>query len=254
MWQKLALLLAVAVAMPAAAVAAWLFLATGDAEQPSGPPTAVIVDQLSLTAPNPDFREQATSMLEANGYTVDYFPGEVVTVDFYRGLPAHDYDLVLLRAHAAGTDFGDDQKTNDVTLFTSERVTPDKHAEEQRGRLLKGVGYTRQQMEQGDLLFGIPPAFVEHRMRGDFDGADVVLMGCDVLRAEDMAQAFVGRGAGTVVGWSRTVTAEHTDAATLSLLRHMLEDGLSAEDAAAAAMAEVGPDPYYDAEFLSYTP
>ncbi len=32
----------------------------------------------------------------------------------------------------------------------------------------------------------------------------------------------------------------------------MLEDGLSAEDAAEAAMAEVGPDPYYDAEFLSY--
>ena len=34
----------------------------------------------------------------------------------------------------------------------------------------------------------------------------------------------------------------------------MLDEGLSTEDAAETAMDEVGPDPYYDAEFLSYTP
>ena len=243
-----------AIAIPAAAIGAWLFLAVGDADEPSGPPTAVIVDQLSLTAPNPGFREEATSMLEASGYTVDYVPGEAVTVDYYRELPTHGYDIVLLRAHAAGSDFASEAPTDDVTLFTSEPVSAEAHAEEQRGRLVKGVGYTAQDMEAGNILFGIPPAFVEHRMRGGFEGADVVLMGCDVLRAENMAEAFVERGAGTVVGWSRTVTAEHTDAATLSLLGYMLEDGLSAEEAAEAAMAEVGPDPYYDAEFLSYTP
>ena len=240
---------ALAIVVSAVAVGAWLLL--GGSDEPPGPPTAAIVDQLSLTAPNPEFAEEATALLEEAGYEVDYFPGEEVTVDFYRELPTHGYDLVLLRAHAAGTDFGDDEKTSDVTLFTSEAVS-EKYGKEQRSRLVRGVGYTAQQMEAGDLLFGIPPAFVEHAMHGDFDGATVVLMGCDVLRAENMAQAFVERGADTVVGWDRTVSASHTDAATLSMLRHMFDEELSAQDAAEAAMAEVGPDPYWEAEFLSY--
>ena len=240
---------ALAIVVSAVAVGAWLLL--GGSDEPPGPPTAAIVDQLSLTAPNPEFAEEATALLEEAGYEVDYFPGEEVTVDFYRELPTHGYDLVLLRAHAAGTDFGDDEKTSDVTLFTSEAVS-EKYGKEQRSRLVRGVGYTAQQMEAGDLLFGIPPAFVEHAMHGDFDGATVVLMGCDVLRAENMAQAFVERGAGTVVGWDRTVSASHTDAATLSMLRHMFDEELSVQDAAEAAMAEVGPDPYYDSVFLSY--
>ena len=38
----------------------------------SGPPRAAIVDQLSLTVPNPDFVESATETLERAGYIVDY--------------------------------------------------------------------------------------------------------------------------------------------------------------------------------------
>ena len=90
-------------------------------------------------------------------------------------------------------------------------------------------------------------------MRGGFDGANVVLMGCDVLRGEQLAAAFVDKGAGVVVGWDRPVTAAHTDAATLSLLRRYLVEGQSFEEAAAAASAELGPDPYYEGVLLSYT-
>ena len=56
------------------------------------------------------------------------------------------------------------------------------------------------------------------------------------------------------MGWDEAVTASHTDAATLSMLRHMMDEELSVEDAAEAAMAEVGPDPYYDSVLLSYPP
>ena len=73
-------------------------------------------------------------------------------------------------------------------------------------------------------------------------------------RAQNRAAAFAGRGAGAVVGWDATVSARHTDLATLSMLRYLLVDELPVQEAAAASMAEVGPDPFYDSVFLSYPP
>lgn len=240
-----------------AAVAAWLAFDQSDGalESTVSSPRAAIVDQLSLTAPNADFAGEATSMLAAAGYSVDYFPGEDVTVEFYRDLPSHGYDVILLRAHAAGQEFAtQDHSGENVTLFTSEPVSADKYLDEQDERLVRGVGYTARDMQDGNLYFGIPPAFVESEMRGSFDGATVVLMGCGVLRAQKMANAFIDRGAQAVVGWNAQVSADHTDAATLSLLRHLLDDGLTPQQAAAAAMKEVGPDPYYDSVFVAYPP
>ena len=251
-WSKLAAVAGAALALALVAVLAFFVLSPSDGG-PQGPPRAVIVDQLELTAPNPDFAEQATELLEAAGYEVDYVPGAEVTVDYYRELPSKGYEIVLLRAHAAGRELSDDAYGDDVSLFTSERVST-KYAREQRERLVKGVGFNREQMESGELYFGIPSSFVRERMQGEFEGATVVLMGCDVLRAQNMAEAFVAKGAGAVVGWDAQVSAKHTDAGTLSLLRYLLVDGLSVQEAAAAAMAEVGPDPYYDSVFLSYPP
>ena len=91
-------------------------------------------------------------------------------------------------------------------------------------------------------------------MEGDFGGATVVLMGCDILRAEEMAEAFVEKGAGAVVGWDEAVTAAHTDAATLNLLRRILDGETSVQAATAATMEELGPDPYYDAKMVAYPP
>ena len=102
------------------------------------------------------------------------------------------------------------------------------------------------------MFFGIGPAFVAARMRGDFGGATVVMMGCNGLISDQMAEAFIRRGAGAFVSWNDLVSAAHTDAATLSLLGHMLVDELSPNDAAVATMADVGPDPYYDSGLLSY--
>ncbi|GAG23053.1 unnamed protein product, partial [marine sediment metagenome] len=81
------------------ALAAGLLLSGVVGGGPSGP-RAVIVDQLSLSQRNPDFTASATDILEQADYTVDYFPGEQVTVDFYRNLPTHGYDLIILRVHS----------------------------------------------------------------------------------------------------------------------------------------------------------
>lgn len=218
----------------------------------AGPPRAVIVDQLSLTAPNPAFAEEATAALERAGYEVDYVPGEQVSVDFYRNLPKRGYDLVLLRAHAGRHLRGDGEETENVALFTSEPYIPTRHVEEQRdGRLTIGA-FEREDLGGAEAYFAIPAEFVESSMKGGFGGAAVILMGCDVLRGELLAEAFVGKGAAAVVGWDGPVSASHTDAATLNLLQHYLLEDLPVQEAAAAAMAEVGPDPFYDSVFLSY--
>jgi len=46
-----------------------------------GPRRAAIVDQLSLSSPNPEFVQESIILLERNNYEVDYFPGEEVTVE-----------------------------------------------------------------------------------------------------------------------------------------------------------------------------
>ena len=220
---------------------------TGDAE-PDGPLRAAIVDQLDLTFPNQLFREEATATLEAAGYEVEYIPGELVTVDYYRELATHDYDLIVLRIHAARSlTTNDGQPLQLAELFTSERFSRD-HAYELETGQVGSVVYE----EGGDVYFGIGPLFVVDSMIGDFDGATIVMMGCNGLISEQMAEAFVRKGAGSFISWNDLVSVTHTDAATLNLLDQMLVNNLSSSDAAAATMAEVGPDPYYDSVLLSY--
>ncbi|MCH8850668.1 MAG: hypothetical protein IIC89_07570 [Chloroflexi bacterium] len=212
----------------------------------SGPPRAAIVDQLSLTVPNPDFVESATETLERAGYIVDYYPGEVVTVEFFRNLPTQDYDFIILRNHAAIVPTRGGSLTE---LFTSEPFSPTKYAKEQKLGHLNAVAYDA---TSSDWYFGIGPAFIVERMRGKFDDTTVIMMGCNGLTTADTAEAFVRKGAETFISWSDFVSASHTDAATESLLENLLIEELSTEQAVAQTMAEVGPDPFYDAVLLSY--
>ena len=207
-----------------------------------------IADQLSLTQPNPDFAASATNILEQAGYQVDYFPGEEVTVDFYRNLATHDYGLIILRVHSGIVEetelvTGEKTETEYVSLFTGEPYSQDKYPDEPTGRLGKATYY-----EGAPPLFGIGPEFITHSMRGSFDKTLIVLMGCDGLRSQRTAQAFLDKGASAFVSWTRSVSASHTDAATERLLEKLLVDGLPVGDAVAQTAAEMGPDPSYGAE------
>ena len=51
---------------------------------------AAIVDQLSVSMPNQTFVNEAVELLEKTGFTVDYYPANKVTIDFYRHLPFLD--------------------------------------------------------------------------------------------------------------------------------------------------------------------
>ena len=214
---------------------------------PAGPKTAAIVDQLALTQPNPAFAEAATSTLEQAGYVVDYYPGEQVTVDFYRSLPAKPYDLIILRVHS-GLARDEGEPTGYVSLFTGEPFSDTKHYEDaEAGRLARARYY-----DDSPEYFSIVPDFIESSMAGRFEGTTIIIMGCDGLTTDTAAQAFVHKGAKAVVGWSGRVSAAHTDKATERLLRHLLIDRLSTRDAVARTMGEVGPDPEYNSTYLVY--
>ena len=246
-WLRPAVVVLVGVASLGAVLAALLAFGGLNASDSPGPKTAAIVDQLSLTQPNPDFAASATDLLEQAGYRVDYISGQEVTVDFYRDLPARDYSLVILRVHsgmAEETDIGTGEtaKREYVSLFTGEPYSQDKYVQEQIGRLGKAEYY-----EGAPPLFGIGPEFIELSMRGRFDGTLIVMMGCDGLRSQTTGQAFLDKGASAFVSWSRSVSASHTDAATLRLLEKLVLDGLEVGDAVAQTAAEEGPDPTYGA-------
>ncbi len=254
-WQKLAAIAGLATAALVVSVTA--FFASSWFGGESNAPRAAIVDQLSLTVPNPAFVEDATATLETAGYAVDYFPGEEVTVDFYRELPKHGYDLVIVRAHAGQVktvnSSGDVVETWGSALFTAEPYSKWRYTDEQRELNLLSVAYYSFRNAPEDQYFAILPEFVASSMKGDFDGASVILMGCEVLTDPELAQAFVDKGAGAVVGWDGTVSASHTDAATLNMLEHLVLEDLSLEAAAQLAASEVGPDPFYGSTLASYS-
>ena len=227
---------------------ALILVTCGNDSADDGVKRAVIVDQLSLTQPNPEFISDARGTLAAAGYTVEYISGEDVTVDIYRSLPDRDYDLVLLRVHAGITTeineaTGERTGTEYVSLFTGEAYDEGKYSDEQLNRL----GSARYD-ENSDPLFGIGPAFVDDSMQGDFGGALVVMMGCDGLRSQRTAEAFLDRGASAFVSWTKPISASHTDRATEALLRRLLIDDLPVEEAVAQTADEVGPDPVYEGE------
>lgn len=247
-------ILAVAVAVSISLIVSYFLLFASD----EGPDalSAVIIDQLSIDVPKPPFAHAVTEQLEAAGYTVDYYPGEEVTVDFYRQLPTLGYDLILLRAHSGLIQSG--EREGEAFLFTSEPFNNQRHTVELSQHRLLSATYSREDLNSklSDVprFFGIVPDFVASSMNGSFDGAIVILMGCNGLTSSTMAAAFVEKGARAIVSWDDLVTGDHTDAATDRLLELLVADGLSLGEAVDQTAAEIGPDPYYGSELHFYPP
>jgi len=232
------------------------FLGSGGTDAPAGP-RALIVDQLALTDPNPGFVSDATRALEAGGYHVDYVPAEQVTVNFYRDLPARGYQFIVLRSHTSDLRISRDPKIAAVEtplastgLFTNELYNKETHVSDQIATRLMVDSYIDRGIPW--KYFGITPEFLLHSARGRFDGTTVVLMGCSGLKTNDLAKAFMTRGAKEFVSWDQPVTAEHTDAATKELLANLFDHRLALADAVTKTMADVGPDPAYGARLELY--
>ncbi|MEE8347433.1 MAG: hypothetical protein V3S20_08805, partial [Dehalococcoidia bacterium] len=211
---------------------------------------------------NPEFVAAATDLLEGAGYVVDYYPHQEVTIDLYRELPTHDYDIIILRVHAAllqsrlqglGNSLDGDEHASvldEAVLFTTEPYSPLKYRVDQPTLQLATVSY----YEGGAEYFGMRAPFVTSGMKGDFDGSTIIMMGCSgITSANATAWAFLSKGAASYVSWDDLISWGHSDAATERLLELMLVEGLDTEEAVKQTAEELGPDPYFGAELRIVT-
>ena len=242
---------------------AWLLIALGIAgavvfvrfylvgqpfQNSGGELKAVIVDQLSSVQENDEFITEVTEELEDYGFEVDVCQGSNVTVDFYRQLAAHDYKLIIFRAHSGL--LAENEVTQDRTvLFTNEAYSQLSHYDDQlHDRLVMarvGEGYP--------MVFGIPPKFIEQSMKGELDNAVVIMMGCSGLFERDLAQAFVGQGASAYLAWNGTVELNYVDEATPYLVEQLCSGNMTVKEAVDSTIEVIGPDPEHKAG-LEYYP
>jgi len=205
---------------------------------------AAIVDQLYSFQPNQAFIHQTTQELADYGFEVDVYQGDEVTVDFYSDLPIYGYDLIIFRAHS-----GLGEIIKKTCLFTNEPYSQRRHVTEQlTGRLaIARIG------EHYPWVFAIDSKFVTQNMEEEFDNTVIIMMGCSCLYLEDLATAFIDKGASTYLGWDAAVGLDYVDKATPILITNLCSKGMTIKAAVDETMAQVGPDPSFHA-ILKYYP
>jgi hypothetical protein len=209
---------------------------------------AAIIDQLYSTQPNEDFIAQVSQALENYGFSVDIYRGDEVTVDLYRRLPQYGYKLIIFRAHS-GLIKAEGQEGLKTAIFTNEPYSRKKYLTEQLNYMLPMV-----RVSKGEpFFFGIDSKFVTESMDGRFADTVVIIAGCSCLYFNDMAQAFICKGASVYLAWDRTVDADYVDEASTYLIRELCQDSLIVKKGVNRTMAEKGRDPTYRSS-LRYFP
>jgi len=233
-------------------VAVVAFVRTSPTCGPTGPshpgePKAAIVDQLYSLQPNEDFIQQTTQELEDYGFEVDLYQGDKITVDLYRHLPGLGYKVIIFRAHS-GLLGMEGEIIKRTCLFTNEPYSERKHVAEQLSDQLAMARID----EHHPWVFAIGDEFVTQSMKGQFANTVVIMMGCSCLYLDDLAQAFIEKGASTYLGWDVAVDLSYVDDASISLVQNLCGENLTVREAVAKTMAEKGPDPRHGAELKYY--
>jgi hypothetical protein len=134
-------------------------------------------------------------------------------------------------------------------FFTSELFDNGAHVQEQMDMRVVWVKFPNNET----TYFGITPPFVTGSMEGRFNDTVIISMGCEGLKQTTMAEAFIEKGAKAYISWNGSVSAGHTDRATASLLRHLVTEKQTVQDAVQHTMDDVGPDPT-DNSILTFYP
>jgi len=214
----------------------------------SGELRAAIVDQLYSLQPNEAFIEQTTQELKDYGFEVDVYQGDEVTVNLYRELTGHGYKLIVFRAHS-GLLSREGEIIKKTCLFTNEPYSETRHVTEQ----LTGHLAMARISEHYPWVFAIGAKFVTRSMEGQFTNTAIIMMGCSCLYLDDLAQAFIDKGASVYLAWDATVDLDYVDNATIILIEKLCSEAVTVEVAVAETMQEKGPDPNYGA-LLKYYP
>ena len=213
---------------------------------------AAIVDQLYLLEPNPAFIEKTTAMLESYGFEVDVWQGEEVTVKFYQQLPRYGYKFIIFRVHSGlllALVHSNVVPSETTYIFTGETYNTTKYVSEQLTERVSNALMTTEY----PLVFAINSEFVRKEMKDNFDNTAILMMGCESHYLDDMAGAFVEKGASVYLGWSDVVSLEYVDDATLHLMGNLCTENMTVAEGVSKTMAELGFDPYFRA-YQKYYP
>ena len=208
-------------------------------------PVAVIIDGLLVDYPNPQLINDTLIILGKAGYRTELYQGLNVTVELYSRLASLRPKLVLLRIHG-GVLMYQGQRIGGVGFF-AEPFEGGKYPENVLHYL--GVG---KPFFSNKEYFVATFVYLRDFMQGQFEGTTVIVMSCNSLEDEAMAKVFTDKGASAYIGWTGSVTPEHMDKASLLVLRKMIEQKMSAEEAVNQVSSEVGPDPFYRGELDIY--
>src|SRR5881398_825409 len=164
---------------------------------------AVLIDGLSVNNPDPSFTDNVTRTLSSVGYTVDYIGPDKFTVDTLANLPSQGYGLVIIRAHTAHS-----------AIITSEPYTSSKYVFAQlAGHISPATIGTPVE------YFAVAAQFISSESHGRFQNSIIVLMGCgDPGDRETFGAAFADKGAGYLIGFDNSVSAQFTDSETSTLV------------------------------------
>ena len=70
-------------------------------------------------------------------------------------------------------------------------------------------------------VFAIGAEFVTRSMEGQFTNTAIIMMGCSCLYLDDLAKAFIQKGASTYLGWDASVGLDYVDEATPILITNL---------------------------------
>ncbi len=200
--------------------------------------TAVIIDSI---ASDPNFKKNSIEILTKNGFTIQYISGKNVTVESLKNIPVKK-DLYIFRVHSTCIN-------NHTWIFTGEKYRADSYPILQ---LIDLIHKAKPSLESG-YYFCISPDFIQEYNRGSFKDGAILMMGCEGLSSDDLAEAFCSQGAVAYVSWNGNVCLQHTDKAFITLIDALCTRKLSISESIAYTEAIIGDDPiYYSA--LKYYP
>lgn len=205
-----------------------------------------IVD--SFYSLDPSFTDEAVAFFKSKGIHVDVYKDSEVTVEFYRRLPTYGYNLIILRVHAGILER---DPTSPTFLFTKESYETGKYVMEQlTEQVMSGVIDPDNPNEKS--VFTVGPLFVSMSMKGRFNDSVIVLSSCLGLYNTQLAEAFIHKGAKAFISWDEKVSLQHTDKACMLLLKTLIEDRVTIDEAVRRVMKTVGPDQSYHSTLKYY--
>ena len=212
-------------------------------------PKAAIIDQLSLNYPNQLMTQEITQRFEDYGFQVDIYQGNDVTVNLYRNLAQNGYKLIIIRSHSGAMCYDTNVNRSIGTyLFTTESYSTLKYPKEQ---LNDEIVMARVESGQPNY-FAIGPKFITDSMKGKFNNTVVIIDGCSGLYSQDLASAFIAKGATAYLAWNASVRLDYVDGATLNLIKNLCSDNATVAKAVNHTMIEDGSDPESNATLKYY--